>query len=131
MIVLGIMFIFPLLTSGVEFLSGVVTRVGRDLVGKLFPVVYVDVDGDGEEDYELPQHALVFYGKNLMPSFALNLLVQLSFSFVFCAIEDISFGLAMYHCLVTATTVGYGDVSLTSTGSRLAACFHIVLSVLT
>ena len=129
MIVLGIMFVFPLLTSGVEFLSGVVTRAGRNLIEQLFPLTYVDVDGDGEDDYVVPQHVLVYYVKNLFPSFALNLLVQLVFSLIFWAIEDISFGLAMYHCLVTATTVGYGDVSLTSTSSRLAACFHIVLSV--
>ena len=35
----------------------------------------------------------------------------------------------MYHCLVTATTVGYGDVSLTTDGSYLWAFFHILLSV--
>ena len=62
-----------------------------------------------------------------------GLSAQTGFAAAYAAIDPdaLSFGDAFYLCLVTATTVGYGDVSLTSTGSRLAACFHIVLSVLT
>ena len=35
----------------------------------------------------------------------------------------------MYHCLVTATTVGYGDVTIQTQGGKLWASFHILFSV--
>ena len=50
MISLGVSFIFPLLSSGVEFLSSVVMRRAREALARAFPVTYVDVDGDGEFD---------------------------------------------------------------------------------
>ena len=74
------------------------------------PMVYVDLDGDGEFDYAVPESTAVFYAKNLLPSLLLNLTVQVVFSGIFAAVEGIRYNLAMYHCLVTATTVGYGDV---------------------
>ena len=106
MIFLGIMFIFPLLTSGVAFLSGVVTHAGRLLVEKIIPTAHVDLNGDGQMDYAVPEHPLVFYGKNLIPSLSLNLAVQFIFAGIFSAVEGYTYGLTMYHCLVTATTVG-------------------------
>merc|ERR1712226_1066011 len=36
---------------------------------------------------------------------------------------------ALWHCLVTCTTVGYGDVSLDTQKSKGLAVIHIVLSV--
>ena len=41
----------------------------------------------GEEDYK-PQNALVFYLKNMLPSFFLNLLLQLVSAQVYSAIDD-------------------------------------------
>ena len=38
-------------------------------------------------------------------------------------------GRQIWHCWVTSTTVGYGDVSLTTDGSMLWASFHILVSV--
>ena len=35
----------------------------------------------------------------------------------------------MYHCLVTATTVGYGDQKINTQGGKLWACFHMLASV--
>ena len=52
----------------------------------------------------------------------LNLAVQLAFSGIFSAVEGFRyFGDAFYHCLVTATTVGYGDVSIESDGQQLTS----------
>lgn len=56
-------------------------------------------------------------------------MVQLVFSAIFSAVEGYPYGTAFYHCFVTATTVGYGDVSISSSGGRLVAIFHIILSV--
>ena len=39
------------------------------------------------------------------------------------------FGLALYHCFVTATTVGYGDVTNSSQAGRLWASFHMLIAV--
>ena len=48
-------------------------------------------------------------------------LLQAIFAVVFMYVEDLPYGLALYHCFVTATTVGYGDVSITTRGGRRAA----------
>ena len=39
------------------------------------------------------------------------------------------YGTAVYHCFVTATTVGYGDVPIATDSGRVFACAHIILSV--
>lgn len=57
-------------------------------------------------------------------------LVQLASAAIYAAlIPDLSFGTALYHCFVTASTVGYGDVPITTPEARLFACLHIVVSV--
>ena len=33
------------------------------------------------------------------------------------------------HCMITTTTVGYGDVAMSTPEARLFACFHIIVSV--
>ena len=131
MIFSGTIFIFPLLSAGVAYLSDHVTKWGRDMLGRLFPLKHVDVDGDGQSDYAVPQHYAAYYFQNLLPSFALNLLVQLTFSLIFVAVSDVDFGTATYHCMVTATTVGYGDTGdvTASRGARLTVIFHIIFSV--
>jgi len=56
--------------------------------------------------------------------------VQLASAAIFVSLDDTwSYGDAVYHCLVTATTVGYGDVTNGTQGGRLWSCFHILLSV--
>ena len=42
---------------------------------------------------------------------------------------DTGYNNLLWHCWVTATTVGYGDVSLDTDDSRLYASFHILVSV--
>ena len=54
---------------------------------------------------------------------------QVLFAGLFASVEDWDYGLAFYHCMVTATTVGYGDVSIETQGGRVLATVHILLSV--
>ena len=68
--------------------------------------------------------------RSLLPSLALTVILQLVSSAIFCAANPPwNFGDAIYWCWVTATTVGYGDVSNETQAGRLWACFHILLSV--
>ena len=56
--------------------------------------------------------------------------MQLASAAIYAAlIPDLSFGTALYHCFVTASTVGYGDVAISTPEARLFACLHIVVSV--
>ena len=81
------------------------------------------------------QSPLIFFSKNLVPTLFLFLSVQSISAGIFCFVEAWDFFTAFYHCLVTASTVGYGypllgqnaDVSLLA--SRMWASVHILLSV--
>ena len=55
--------------------------------------------------------------------------MQLSCAGVFLAFEEWSYGDAVWHCLVTATTVGYGDMSIATDGGKWWATLHIIISV--
>jgi voltage-gated potassium channel len=48
---------------------------------------------------------------------------------IFMLLEDWSFVEALYFCVVTSTTVGYGDLTPDSDAGRLATIVYIVLSV--
>lgn len=72
---------------------------------------------------------LSFYTKRLLPTFALNVLIQFGSAAIFTQIENWDYFTALYHCLVTATTVGYGDVDIITSGGQLWATVHILLSV--
>lgn len=50
--------------------------------------------------------------------------------FVFWMFEDWSFIRALHFCVVTLSTVGYGDISPTRTGTKIFCCFYILTIVL-
>ena len=130
MILFGILYAFPTLGNVFLDMTAPLTAAGRRLLGRAFPAATIDMDGDGTADYKVPRHWLVYYSKNLLPSIALNVSIQLISSAIFCALEsEWNYSLAAYHCLVTATTVGYGDVFISTQGGRLWASFHMLASV--
>ena len=68
-------------------------------------------------------HRYVYYPKNLLPSIVLNLVFQVASSGIFVQleaayrtgsqldVEALDYANAFYHCIVTATTVGYGEAA--------------------
>ena len=90
----------------------------------------IDLSGDGQVDFIAPPAAVVFWLQELLPAFLLWISFQLASSGVFTVVEPgLDFFTAFYHCFITATTVGYGDVSITTDAARLWASAHILVSV--
>ena len=72
-----------------------------------------DLTGDGNIDFIEPPTALVYWMQELLPALLLLMIVQVVSAIIFAQLlPDVNFGTALYHCFITATTVGYGDVQL-------------------
>ena len=91
-----------------------------------------------QQDCLIPRSALIYYGTNLFAGFMLVLLIQLLFAaFFIVAISNggpdapvPNYGLMVYHCYVTMTTVGYGDVSVGWSNQMMTiAIVQILVSV--
>jgi hypothetical protein len=128
-IVIGICAVFVSIHSAVDDCIRPYMQRSRDLLEQLFPQTGVDILGDGLIDYKVPRHPVLYYCKGMLPSFLLNVAVQLVSASAFRQLEGWRYGDAVWHTVVTATTVGYGDLPIQTVGGRLWACFHILLSV--
>jgi len=129
-ILIGIVAVFSQLSTAVTMYTNVLSHWCRDRMDKAYPPVMVDIDGNGIKDFAMPGSALSYYGKNMLPSILLMMLVQFPFAAMFVALEDEwTFGAAYYHCMVTASTVGYGDMSITTEDGRICSIFQIIFSV--
>ncbi len=72
-----------------------------------------DLTGDGNIDFIEPPSTLVYWMQEMLPALLLLMLVQVVSAIIFAQLlPDVNFGTALYHCFITATTVGYGDVQL-------------------
>ena len=79
---------------------------------RAFPTEGYDLDGDGNANYRVPPHLLVFAASRLLGPFLLVTIVQLVAAALFVRVEGWEYGTAFYHCCITATTIGYGDISI-------------------
>mmetsp|Transcript_139916 Transcript_139916/g.390007 ORF Transcript_139916/g.390007 Transcript_139916/m.390007 type:complete len:366 (-) Transcript_139916:265-1362(-) len=129
MIFVGIGVIFPRVAGAITALTHPITNAGRAFLERRFPQKSVDIDGDNSVDYKVPRHPVIYYSKNLSPVFLLTLTLQLVSAGIFTAIEDWTFYHGFYHCMVTGTTVGYGDMTIATQGGRFWAILHMMLSV--
>ena len=130
MIFVGIGLVFPVGGWLICAFLDPITAKGRALLDKFFPPEYIDIDGDGGNDYPVPAAAPVFYLKKVVPSLMLIFVLQIVSALIFVALEPTwSFGDAMYHCIVTVSTVGYGDQTLYTQSGRLFSSFHMLVGV--
>jgi potassium channel subfamily K len=130
-ILVGIVAVFAAVANAVGLMTAPMMRGGRALLEKAFPQKMVDIDGTGEADsfIKVPRHPIIFYSKGLLPSFVCQLTMQLVSAAIFRELEGWQFGDAVWHCFVTATTVGYGDQPIATSAGKIWACCHIILSV--
>ena len=128
MIFVGVGIIFPLVADTICLLFTPVTAKGRELLDRLFPPNYIDIDEDGGHDYAVPASPPIYYLKNLLPSLVVITAVQLISAGVFCALEEEwTFPDALYHCLVTVVSVDGPDAPLRLPLSHTAIPARLVL----
>ena len=125
----AIIVVFPKVTASVALFTNGYKEWSKRQFERLQPPTMVDINGDGIRDFALPDAAWLHYTKHMLPSMLLNIVMQLVAAGVFVAIEGWYYGDAFYHCLITATTVGYGDIRINTEGGRLWACVQILISV--
>ena len=87
----------PLLALGSTFGS----TQGRELLERAFPQIGIDIEGDGKIDFYKPRPPFIYYVKNLLPSLAITIVLQIVSGAIFVTIDPaLDFGSAMYHCIV-------------------------------
>ena len=128
-IVGGLIIAFPRLSTAVQLAGAPFFGACRTTIERYFPQKLIDLDGNGEPDFAVPRHPAVYYGKGLLGPVILFFIIQFVFAFAFTRCEGYDYGTTFYHSMVTATTVGYGDVSLTTDAGKLTATFHMLISV--
>ena len=73
---------------------------------------------------------LYFVGRGLFMNFLAFLVLNIGGSGIFVALEDdFTFADAFYHCIMTSTTIGLGDIAPQTQGGRTYGILHMILSV--
>lgn len=105
----------------------------RVLADDLWAPQYVPfTDETGSHKIEAPRRPLIFYTKGLVGPITILLLFQFFSAAIFIWVEpDWDLQTAIWYVMVTATTVGYGDVSVSKSNAWAMAwaSLHILLSV--
>jgi len=131
-ILVGIVLVFGEIIQIVDVVFQPLFKKSRELVEYLLPAHYVDITGNGIADFKVPRRPLIFFGKGLIGPIIILLIFQAVSACIFVAVEpEWDMWTAIWYVMVTATTVGYGDktVSTEKTGSLIWASVHILLSV--
>ncbi|KAL1503520.1 hypothetical protein AB1Y20_012000 [Prymnesium parvum] len=80
-------------------------------------------------DFTPPPSSFMFYLTGLTPPLFIALVLTFGSAAIFLVlVPGWSYADALYHCIVTSATVGFGDLALDSQDARLWAYFHILLS---
>jgi len=129
-ILFGICVVFAALAELIMQLVEPVFARSRDALEKVFPQHQIDINGNGNADFAVPRSPPVYFAKNLAGPLLVVLIVQCLSALIYAAIEQQwNFWEAAYYCMVTATTVGYGDMTVESESGKVWSCIHIIISV--
>jgi len=120
-------------TNGMNFIelqNNRIVQFFQRMAGINPDVVAIDLDGDGDLDYIPPPPAWVYYMKGIGFWVVVLFVLQAAFVAAFTALQpELLWNEAAYHCFVTMTTVGYGDIGMTTQEARFCATVHILVSV--
>lgn len=126
----GIIFIFSELADLVGGAMHPLYSAAQRKMDSMFPPKTIDLQGDGTADIIIPRSAPIFYASRLAAPISVVVVLQVVSAFVFQSlVPEWTLWQAFYHCLITATTVGYGDMFISTEDGRLFACAHLMLSV--
>jgi len=130
-IFVGIATIFPLIANTITCVTDPLFASCRQVLEQMFPPLMVDLDGNGTPDFRVPDgSAFLYYAKGAITPVLFFMAVQIIFAYLFLFFEpQWDYGRSIYHCIVTATTVGYGDVPILTQEGEALACVHILISV--
>ena len=98
----GLIIAFPPLAAAVSWASKPFFELTRDTIERCFPQRAIDIDGNGEPDFKVPRHPVVYYGKGLIGPILLFFAIQIVFTTLFHYVEGIIWGIAFYHCMVVS-----------------------------
>lgn len=116
-IVIGIIFVFSIINDFSEYIVDYARQQGKLLRKKT-----------AQELFIITQDKYRFVRKRIYPLLSLISVVLLGAVVMLC-VEDFSFIQSLYFCVVTTTTVGYGDLTPTRDVSRIFLIFYIPISV--
>jgi len=116
-IVIGIIFIFSVINEFTDYIIDYARQQGK-LLRKT----------TAQELHVIAQDKYRFFRKRLYPLISLMVVVLLG-AVVMLGMEDFSFIQSLYFCVVTTTTVGYGDLVPRRDSSRIFLIFYIPISV--
>jgi hypothetical protein len=107
----------------------------RNLPGWLRKLLTTNADEKRTPSEHTVQKALrpawQVYSSDLLPTLVVGASLCLFFSaYVFTLVQpNLTYRAALWHCYISSTTVGYGDVELTTPGAMQWASVHILVSV--
>ena len=131
--IVGIGVVFGIVAGAIEtHIIEPLVRPMRRQLARSYPPTVIEVSGlDGRSTaVTVPTKAVYFYAFSLAPMLMLFCALQLLFSALLCAAQpELGFGGALYHMMITSTTVGLGDVPIANDAAKVVVTLRIIVTV--